>query len=869
MAHELHEIEDTAEFAIRGQPSSLMKAIKLLKIRLAVQTESEPEQALLRLGIVGLILAYFTLVIGPRDGWSEEEIQIALGLAGFFTIAVGIFAWICAGPAKNVVRRIVGMLSDVGGATFYLWLAGDHGVLMIAVYLFVTFGNGFRFGRSYLFGCQALCLTGFSAALIAVPYWQVHSNEGYGLLVALIVLPLYVAKLLRSIHRERDRAQAASARAEEANRAKSTFLANMSHEIRTPLNGIVGVVDLFQATVLSVQQTELVRLMRHSVSVLRSLVDDVLDISKIESGRISIEVAPFDLHAMLNGLVLLLRPHARAKGLALRAVVDPMLDYRLRGDSHHVRQVLLNLLGNAIKFTERGEVTLTVEQVKETADGVTARFEVRDTGIGIPDGAQPRIFDRFVQADDSTTRRYGGSGLGTTIAKELVELMGGTIGVTSKLGEGSTFWIEVPLLRDAPSVEVPVESIAQPDDLTLLVGDAPAVARVRPLVEAGGGRYEILSSPVAVGPRIDAVLEAGANIRAIVVAASVDAACMAFTAAAQRLGERPVALIHIAQEPLSVVDTARVRSIRDACTLGPSVVARAFTNAVHAATATAGREGAQVIDLAKLLQQQRTPLRVLVAEDNFTNQAIICKLLEHAGHTVILAVDGEEALDRYEEERPDIALLDYNMPQRTGLEVIKAIRVMEPAGERLPAIILSASVTTEARDQAKAAGADEFMGKPFEAAILLQTIDRLAKRKSLAPQTAGRPRAAVPVVNLELPLVDAKRMAEVESIARDPGFVAELLRGFRNDVEGIFGRLDVPVASGQWEAVHDLMHTLKGAAVGIGAQQLAARCAEIDATVSAGQTGQLAEQKAELRRCFDATLVQLNAYTERKHRVSL
>ena len=188
--------------------------------------------------------------------------------------------------------------------------------------------------------------------------------------------------LLKRIEEARDRAREASARAELANNAKTTFLANMSHAITEPLNGIVGVVDLFQATVLSAQQTELVKLMRHSVSVLRSLVDDVLDISKIESGRISIEVAAFDLHAMLNGLVRLLRPHARAKGLELRAVVDPMLDYRLLGDAHHLRQLLLNLIGNAIKFTERGGVTLEVALLKETTDGVTARFEVRDTGIG-------------------------------------------------------------------------------------------------------------------------------------------------------------------------------------------------------------------------------------------------------------------------------------------------------------------------------------------------------------------------------------------------------------------------------------------------------------------------------------------------------
>ncbi len=860
MAQDLHPLGNRPAIPPRRAPLRPMNAFTYLKNRLAARTDSEHEQAILRLVIIGLVLAYITLYIGPADGWSDLEFQIAIGLAGFFAIAVGIFAGICVFPAANATRRLIGMLSDAGGATFYVWLAGENGVSMIGVYLFITFGNGFRFGRRYLFRCQALCLAGFVAALLFVPYWRLHRTEGIGLLIALIVLPLYVSTLLKRIHEAR-------ARAEEANRAKTTFLANMSHEMRTPLNGIVGVVDLFQATELSPQQGELARLMRHSVSVLRSLIDDVLDISKIEAGRLAIEVAPFDLHATLNGLVQLLRPHAQAKGLALRAVVDPMLDYRLRGDSHHLRQVLLNLLGNAVKFTSRGDVTLAVEQLKETSGGVTARFEVRDTGIGIREDALGLIFERFAQADDSTTRRYGGTGLGTTIAKQLVELMGGTIGVQSKLGEGSTFWFELPLLKDAPSADAGVESVVAHDELTLLVGDASAIARVRPLVEAAGGRYEILPAAAAVGRRVDAIREAGANIRAIVVAASVDAACTAFTAAIQRLGERPVALIHVAQEPLSVVDTARVRSIRDACTLPSSVPARVFANAIHAATASTSREGAEIIDLALVLKQQRPPLKVLVAEDNPTNQAIIRRLLEHAGHTVILASDGEEALDLYEQEAPDIAVLDFNMPQRSGLEVIQAIRVMEPSGIRLPAIVLSASVTVEARDRASAAGADEFMGKPFDAATLLHAIDRLARRKSRMPAPAARPPA--PANMGAVPLVDQDRMAEVESIARDPAFLAKLLRGFRTDVETIFARLDAPLASGQWGAVRDLMHALKGAAVGIGARQLGALCDEFDASVASGQTGQLTEKGTEMRRCFDATLAELNSYTESKHRVSL
>ena len=242
------------------------------------------------------------------------------------------------------------MFADAGAATFCMFLAAESGVSMIGVYLFITFGNGFRYGRSYLFACQILCLIGYCAVLAYAPYWQAHSVAGWCLLVALVVLPLYVSSLLKRI-------QEARAKAEEANRAKSSFLANMSHEMRTPLNGIVGVADLLQVTSLNPQQLELMRLLRHSVTLLRSLVDDVLDISKIEAGRVSIEIADFDLHATLNGLIALLRPHARLKGLEFHALVDPAIDYRLRGDTHHLRQVLLNLLSKMrSKFrTERGE----------------------------------------------------------------------------------------------------------------------------------------------------------------------------------------------------------------------------------------------------------------------------------------------------------------------------------------------------------------------------------------------------------------------------------------------------------------------------------------------------------------------------------
>ena len=851
-----------------------MSAPSALRQRLAKREDSEHEQALLRIVIVGLVLAYMAGFHGWPSTWSDVNREIVLVLTGFFSVAVAIFVSICLYPRKNVVRRLVGMVADTGGCTWYMWVAGDYGFFVIGIYLFVTFGNGFRYGRRYLFGCQALSIMGLLSVLLYVPYWQERTTAGIGLLLALIVLPLYVSTLLKRI-------QEARARAEEANTAKTTFLANMSHEMRTPLNGIVGVVDLFRTTELSAQQAELVQLLRHSVTVLRSLVDDVLDISKIEAGRLAVDVTSFDLYAAINGLVQLLRPHAQSKGLTLHAAVDPALDYRLRGDSHHLRQILLNLLGNAIKFTERGEVTLAVQLKKESADGVTARFEVRDTGIGIREEQLPHIFERFVQADQSATRRFGGSGLGTTIAKQLVELMGGTIGVTSRVGEGTTFWFELPLLRDA-AVEIDAASTddaGAANQRTLLIADATGRDLATPLLAAAGERVETLGPADAVGPRIDALLAAGVELRAVVASCGVDTACAAFAAVRQRVGDKPVALIYFAKEALSIVDSARIKSIREAHVLTQSATPKLVANAIHAAIANVDRDTAEVVDLTQLIRRERPHLKVLVAEDNLTNQTIISQLLANAGHTVVLASDGEEALDLYEREHPEFAILDFNMPQRNGLEVIRAIRAMEPVGTRMPAIILSASVTVEARHEAQRAGADEFVGKPFDAAALIGKIDKLAERmRPRRTVTAAPPRPSGHQVVTQISdrkrgggadvLVDADRLAELEDIARDAGFMTELLRGFKSDVESIVRRMDEHAVHGRLDELPDLLHALKGAAVGVGARQLSLRCEEMAAT-GTRDAAAFKPALAELRRSVDATFACLDDYARSQHRVSL
>jgi two-component system sensor histidine kinase RpfC len=819
---------------------------------LRARRDSEHEQAVLRIAIVGVVLAFMAIM-------HPQETVLLWVLAVDLLFAIAVFTAVVVWPAENVPRRLLGSLADNATATAVLFLAEEAGTAMLGVYLFVSFGNGFRYGRRYLFISQALAILGFTGVLLFDDHWARHQTAGWCLMAALIVLPLYVSTLLRRVHD-------AQHRAEEANKAKSTFLANMSHEMRTPLSGIAGVTDLLQNTRLDLHQEELVRLLRHSVVLLRSLIDDVLDITKIEAGHLNVEIVDFDLYATVNSLATLMRQHAIAKDLKLYAMIDPNIDYHLRGDPHHLRQVLLNLLSNAVKFTEHGTIDMLVKLVSETSDGMRIRFEVRDTGIGIAQEVQQRIFERFVQADSSTTRRYGGTGLGTTIAKQLVELMGGQIGVESTPGVGSTFWFELPLLKASTRVEVPRAQA----NAAILLADEDAAHTVLPVLAAVCGRVERVSTGASVVSTLSSLKAEGYAVAAIFASGDVSRARDAFEQVARSANDAGTAMIYLATAAVEK-EGARLAGIDGAIALKEQEASpRVLLNAIHAATTRGTSSGAQVIELADVLKQSRLPLRILVAEDNETNRTIITRLLESAGHAVLPANDGEGALDVFSEGEPELAILDFNMPLRNGIEVTTAIRTMEPTGTRMPIILFSATVTPESRQLALSAGADEFVGKPFEAAALLQTIDRLARRASrgIAPAKSRAGKAAA-VSELELPLIDHRRLAAVEEIAPDDEFFAMLLRGFQSDVEKLVLQLDEGVGARIGMRIADAAHGIRGAAVGIGARRLAA-CAEgIEAAATAGDFSRVERLVATLPQILELTGQQLSAYAMREHRVSL
>ncbi len=401
-------------------------------------------------------------------------------LIGFYCLMVfevlSTILLIAVSMAKNKspIRRLLGNWLDVIGTSTFLSLAGDVGVVLIGVYLWVTFGNGFRFGKKYLFHSQIISILGFLVATQINPFWTEHTSIVYGFLIILIALPLYVAKLIERMHDATHKAEEERQKAAEASLAKTHFVANMSHEIRTPLNGIIGISTLFKTTPLNADQKDLLKSLESSSKLLLSLLNNVLDFTKIEERKFTIENVAFSPEEAVLDSLEIFRSQANSKGIQLGSSVSSTLGM-LKGDAFVLRQVLANLLGNAIKFTQEGSVTLSATVLQEDAEKSTVRFEVVDTGIGIPADKQHKVFESFTQADASTTRKFGGSGLGLTIAKHMVEEMGGSLNFQSTENVGSRFWFDLNLEK----------VVADKVNIDESAAEIPAIAVIEPISKAG------------------------------------------------------------------------------------------------------------------------------------------------------------------------------------------------------------------------------------------------------------------------------------------------------------------------------------------------------------------------------------------------
>lgn len=446
--------------------------LRLFKERLSNRPDSEHGQALVRLIIACLIVAYlFGLQAFEHDSRSTQTMLWVMSAESL--VGLGLLAAILRRPGVSHLRRWIGMLADYSTLAMLMSLDAPSLAPLYVIILWVTIGNGLRFGTRYLFTAATLAGLSFMAVVLGNEYWREQPYLAIGLWLGLVAIPAYLSSLMRNLHK-------ATADARRANEAKSRFLANMSHELRTPLNGIIGMAELMHGTRLGPEQREYADVIHASAQSLLLLVNDVLDISAIEAGKLQRRDVDFNLQDVMKRLQTMLQPLAAAKGLTLKVDVEDDVPVRLNGDGALLTQVLLNLLHNAIKFTEKGGVSLITRLAAggptATADGgreVRLRFSVRDTGIGVPSEDVDRIFQAFEQLDNGPTRRFGGTGLGTTIAKTLTLLLGGQIALEANPGGGSHFWIELPLRLEQ----------ATPDQATAVVqGDGKVVSFEDPFV---------------------------------------------------------------------------------------------------------------------------------------------------------------------------------------------------------------------------------------------------------------------------------------------------------------------------------------------------------------------------------------------------
>ncbi|MGV8931546.1 MAG: ATP-binding protein [Luteimonas sp.] len=479
----------------------MMLPLQSLKSRFGNRPDSEHGQALTRVVILAVVLAYLQLVVKGHPG-TEYGLDLAQKFLAFeFFIGLGILAWLWWRPGISYPRRVLGMVADYSLMGTGMYLLGDLLAPLYVIVLWVTVGNGLRYGPRFLYAAIAFAAITYLCVILNTPYWQANRWLGWGLLVGLIAVPLYLSSLLRALVKATDAAKA-------ANEAKSRFLANMSHEFRTPLNGIVGMSQLLTSTSLTAEQRESAHMIQTSARALQLLVDDVLDISAIEAGKFKRNDADFALSDLVKSVHVMLLPSAQAKGLAFELAISRDIPDLLHGDSSHLRQVLVNLLSNAVKFTNQGRVALDVSMLSSDMQSARLHFSVRDTGIGIPEAHLARIFDAFEQVDSGRGRRYGGTGLGTTISKALTELLGGQIGVESREGAGSHFWIEVPFAlaqqqtQDATAMASNIIAFSDPfvrhrarvRPMRILVADdQPANLMVmRRLLEKAGHRSQVV-----------------------------------------------------------------------------------------------------------------------------------------------------------------------------------------------------------------------------------------------------------------------------------------------------------------------------------------------------------------------------------------